>query len=64
MPPPPAIDPTAHSAADFSIQSRTTLVTWQDAVVAFGLGVNAAWILFLAYGVGKLASLLYKISFS
>jgi hypothetical protein len=64
MAPPPAAVSTTDRAADFSIPSRRTFITWQEAIVALALGVNAAWILLLGYGVGKLAALLSKIFIS
>ena len=57
MPPPPAADIAATAAPhspDFQAIPPRRHEIWPEAVIAFALGVNAAWVILLGYGVVEL----------
>ena len=41
-------------AADFHATQAPTHEIWPEAVIAFAIGVNAAWVILLGYGLVKL----------
>jgi len=60
MPPPSASisDAVSHVPPDFpTVEKRRTDDLWREAVIAFGLGLTAGWIILLGYGMVHLVKL-------